>query len=79
MEFPSSAIICGPTGSGKTYFVKKVLHAFAPKDMPIVWFHGSGWQPLFNDMEHVEFVSGFTALREGAINVIGGCIYYVCC
>ena len=71
MEFPSSAIICGPTGSGKTHFVKNLLNAFTPKDMRIVWFHGSGWQPLFNDMNHVEFVAGFTALREGAINVTG--------
>lgn len=50
--------------------MKRVLETFRPSDIPVVWFYGSSWQNIFNDMPGVEFIKGFTSLREGAINVV---------
>lgn len=58
---PSTIIISGPTSSGKTTFLKKLIkfrnQMFKCKFDRIVYCYGT-WQPAFNNMYDVEFISG---------------------
>lgn len=61
---PSTFLVSGPTGSGKTQWVIKVLRngLIHPFPQRIVWVY-SEWQPLYADLNrflrNVEFVRGF--------------------
>ena len=56
---PSTCLISGPTGSGKTYFVKKLIdyEMFDPMPPTIVYCYGS-YQLLFQSMRNVQFEDG---------------------
>lgn len=56
---PSNCILAGPTGSGKTVFVKKLIDfkMFEPMPTHIVYCYGV-YQPLFNSMKNVTFEEG---------------------
>lgn len=58
---PSTIIISGPSSSGKTTFLKKLIKnrvtMFKDSFTRIVYCYGA-WQPIFNDMYDVEFISG---------------------
>lgn len=54
-ETPTSIMVCGPTNSGKTTFIKRLLEN-APlmfKEVPsyIMYCYGSVWQPIFSEMQ----------------------------
>lgn len=58
---PSNIVISGPTSSGKSTFLKRLIHfrdiMFSKSFARILYCYGT-WQPLFNDMYNVEFISG---------------------
>ena len=56
---PSTCLISGPTGSGKTCFVKKIIdyEMFNPMPPTIIYCYGS-YQPLFKSMKNVQFEDG---------------------
>ncbi|GFQ97903.1 uncharacterized protein TNCT_558331, partial [Trichonephila clavata] len=67
MEFPSlqhpfTMMVAGPTQSGKSFFVRDLLNfkalMFKPSIDKVIWFYGIS-QPLYDDIENVEFVEGF--------------------
>ena len=56
---PFSMSVCGSRGSGKSYFVKNLLlnpQILVEPFERILWVYKT-WQPLFNDLGHVEFVN----------------------
>ena len=62
LKHPFTCLVAGPTMSGKSYFVQKLI-SFAeemiqPKPERIVWCYGGGWQESFANFPNVEFVSG---------------------
>ncbi|GFT06222.1 uncharacterized protein TNCV_800421 [Trichonephila clavipes] len=67
MEFPSlqhpfTMVVAGPTQSGKSCFVRDLLNfkalMFNPSIDRVIWFYGIN-QPLYDNIENVEFVEGF--------------------
>ena len=58
---PFTCLIAGPTGSGKTMFVKRfvanILHMMYPPPDRILWCYGE-YQTLYGTVEDVEFVQG---------------------
>lgn len=59
LKHPFTMMVAGPTGCGKTHFVKKLiefrmLHPF-PKT--IVWCYGA-YQKLYTEMRHITFHEG---------------------
>lgn len=60
---PSTIIIAGPTGSGKTQFLYQLLACghFAPFPQRLVWLY-SEWQPVYDQIKlilpNTEFVNG---------------------
>lgn len=56
LESPTSFMICGPSNSGKTYFLKRLLenasNMFKRSPSHILYCYGSVWQPLFSEMKH---------------------------
>jgi len=62
---PSTILVSGPTGSGKTKFVSKVIHRnmFDKAPRRIIWIY-SEWQPIYDEMKllrsEIEFVKGLS-------------------
>lgn len=57
-KHPFTMIVAGPTGCGKTVWVKSMLKFITPSPERIIWLYGQ-WQPLYEDLkEHVEFIEG---------------------
>ena len=60
-KHPFTALIAGPTGSGKTVFVTKMLRHIAdmvePTPEEIIWCYGE-WQPIYETMKGVRFMEG---------------------
>lgn len=59
---PFTCVVAGPTGSGKTHFVKELLSNLSWKVTPVpeevVWCYGE-WQPLYESLRsHVKFIEG---------------------
>ena len=60
---PSTMMVAGPTGSGKTQFVNKLLteQMFEPMPERIVWVYAQ-WQPLYDQLQAkipgIEFING---------------------
>ena len=54
-ETPTSFMVCGPTNSGKTWFVKRILEnahlMFKEPPTFVLYCYGSVWQPMFDDMQ----------------------------
>ncbi|GBO29614.1 hypothetical protein AVEN_268086-1 [Araneus ventricosus] len=61
LQHPFTMVMAGPTGCGKTYFVRDLLHCkremFSPVSDKIVWFYGIH-QPLYDNIPEVTFVEG---------------------
>ena len=60
---PTTAVITGPTGSGKTNFVFKILENLnAMFEVPVekVYFFYGAWQDSFDNkiIENLEFIQG---------------------
>ena len=66
LQHPFTCVIAGPTGSGKTHFVMKlVTHARSMIDPPpkkVVWCYGE-WQQLYASVPGVEFVEGLPEIK----------------
>lgn len=62
---PFTSIVSGPTGSGKSVFVKKFVEnidrMMSPMPDRIVWCYGE-YQPLYDTIKSVEFRSGLPNL-----------------
>ena len=72
---PYTAIVSGPTGSGKTQFVKRLISAGetvvdGPPDK-IIWLYGE-YQSTYDDMrestENIRFIEGFPQDMESLID-----------
>lgn len=72
MDFPSlqhpfTAILAGPSKSGKSFFLKDFIHfkAYTMRPTPdkIVWFYGIN-QKLYNEIPDVTFIEGFPTNYE---------------
>ena len=63
---PFTCIIAGPTGSGKSHFVSRLLaHAdnlIHPPPEKVLWYYGE-WQPLYDTITGVEFVEGLPDVK----------------
>ena len=61
MKHPFTCIVAGPTGSGKTHFVRRLLahkeDMLKPIPDHVIWYYGE-WQPLYETMRDVHFVEG---------------------
>lgn len=61
LRHPFTMLIAGPTGSGKTEFVKQLINSRGtvskPKPERIIYFYGE-YQEKFRDMSDVEFIQG---------------------
>ena len=66
-KHPFTCVVAGPTGSGKTMwvkrFVKQVSDMMAPVPEEVVWCYGI-WQPDYNELKGVKFVEGLPKLEE---------------
>ena len=62
-KHPFTCVVAGPTGCGKTYFVKQLIaniHThFKPVPERIVWCYGE-WQSFYTELPQVEFIEGLT-------------------
>ena len=72
---PTSIILSGVSGSGKTTFLFRLLdeNLFDAPPSRIYYFYGT-WQPAFNNRENIEFFEGlpqsFENLYDGNHNII---------
>ena len=61
LSHPFSCVVNGPSGAGKTEWIRKLLYHRDDmiKDAPdkIIWCYGQ-YQPIFSLMEGIEFVEG---------------------
>ncbi|GFY69225.1 uncharacterized protein TNIN_266201 [Trichonephila inaurata madagascariensis] len=76
MEFPNlkhpfSMMICGPSNSGKTFFVRRILETKLIKPFPpkIIWCYGI-YQKLFEKMSGIEFHEGIPSDVENITNAL---------
>lgn len=83
-ETPSSLLVCGPSNSGKTSFVERLLEnaslMFKTPPKSILYCYGSVWQPIFDEMEkcvkNIRFFKGlptedeFLDIRDSGENSI---------
>ena len=67
LKHPFTCIIAGPTGSGKSFLVSRLLtHADSMIDPPpqrVVWSYGE-WQPLYASLQGVDFVEGLPDIKS---------------
>merc|ERR1712240_860940 len=60
-KHPFTCVIAGPTGCGKTMWVKQFLKymslIMSPVPQEVVWCYGE-WQPVYDEMKDVTFVEG---------------------
>lgn len=72
LKHPFTMLIAGPTGSGKTVFVRNMInkseHICDPAPAKITYFYGE-YQSLFNSMPDVNFYEG---IQDEIIQRIGG-------
>lgn len=66
-KHPFTCVIAGPTGSGKTHFVKQYLNhlqdMMTPPPEELIWCYGA-WQSGYNEMRHVTFVEGLPDVEQ---------------
>lgn len=64
---PFTALVAGPTGSGKTVFVRKFLdnmhNMVDPVPEEIIWSYGE-WQPIYEEMRGVIFNEGLPDMEQ---------------
>jgi len=67
MKHPFNCIVAGPTMSGKSTFVHKLIQSTIVQPAPTkIYWCFSEWQPFYEDILNVEFVQGlpdFNALK----------------
>lgn len=73
MEFPTlkgpfTSVVSGPTGCGKSFFIRDLLHhrqeMFSPVPDRVIWCYGI-YQSLYDEIPDVTFLEGFpTNLEE---------------
>ena len=72
LKHPFTMLVAGPTGSGKTHFVRNMINKAQticdPPPHKITYFYGE-YQKMFNSMPDVKFIEG---LQEDQMNSIGG-------
>ena len=70
LKHPFTCLVAGPTMSGKSYFVQRLIsyasEMIDPKPQRIVWCYGGGWQETFANFPNVEFVSGLHFTRDNS-------------
>lgn len=68
---PSTCLISGPTGSGKSVYVKKLIEhrMFLPMPEKIIYCYGA-FQPLFNTMKDVIFEEGLPSYLNDIRNAL---------
>lgn len=73
LQSPFTMVIAGATGSGKSFWVKKLIEEAQsiskPPPSKIIYFYGE-YQPIFGQMEHVNFIHGLS--EELIANIEGG-------
>ena len=64
---PFTALVAGPTGSGKTVFVRKFLDKLHDMVVPvpeeIIWCYGE-WQPFHTEMSGIKFIEGLPDMDQ---------------
>ena len=69
-KHPFTALIAGPTGSGKTVFVSMFLshvtELMYPPPQEIIYCYAQ-WQPLYDTMKDVQFVEGLPDIENGSM------------
>ena len=72
LKHPFTMVISGPTGSGKTMWVRQLINASKTASYPppkkIYYFYGE-YQAIFSQLNGVNFIQG---LPEDYINKLGG-------
>ena len=72
LHHPFTMLVAGPTGSGKTYWLKRLIdnvHKYcSPPPMRITYFYGE-YQEIFSSIPNVNFIQG---LPENLINKFDG-------
>lgn len=72
LKHPFTMLIAGPTGSGKTYFVRDMINKATiicdPAPKSVTYLYGE-YQKMFNSMPGVKFIEG---LQEEVIKTLGG-------
>jgi len=67
LQHPFTCVVAGPSSSGKTCFVMRVLtHAqtmIEPAPLKVVWCYGE-WQQLYTTLHNVEFVEGLPDIQQ---------------
>lgn len=64
LKHPSSIIIAGQSGSGKTYFTRELLRNrkyFTPKPPKHVIYIYKEWQPLYDEMKKEKLIDHFVS------------------
>ena len=68
---PCNIMICGPSQSGKTTFLRNLLKykqdMFVQPPKKVVYCYGSQWQPIFNVLEQEHDVDFIQGIPEGDI------------
>ena len=78
-KHPFTAVVAGPTKSGKTYFVERFIRNIEqlviPRPGEIVWCYGE-WQPLYNNLKQlgIVFIEGLPDVSEWDIKTPRLCI-----
>ena len=70
---PFTAVIVGPTSSGKKCWVSKLIehrHEMISPSVEHVIYSYSKWQPLYDKMRDVIFVEGFVPLSRCKQNTL---------
>ena len=67
-KHPFTCVIAGPTGSGKTVWVKKFIQhiqsVMSPTPEEIIWCYGE-WQPVYDELSGVvRFIEGLPTEQE---------------
>ena len=61
LHHPFTMLVAGPTGSGKTYWIKQLINQVdkycSPPPKRITYFYGE-YQPIFSLMKNVNFIKG---------------------
>lgn len=66
-KHPFSAIIAGPSGSGKSYFVNNFLnniHVMSDTSFSKIYWHYGTWQKLYNNISNVTFLEGLPDIEN---------------
>ena len=65
-KHPFTGIVAGPTGCGKSSWIKKLLgnlRKIIPSPEKIYWCY-SEWQPLYEEIDGVEFIEGIVDIDK---------------